>query len=82
MEEKESTPATQKTTQKTTQKSTQEQIVELVEENPFITRKMLASLLNITEDGIKYHLAALKKKEIIKRIGGDKGGYWKIIQKK
>ena len=45
--------------EKTTQK-----ILELIKENPYITRKKLAQEIGyITEDGIKYHLAKLKKKE-------------------
>ena len=67
---------TQKTTQKTTQK-----ILELIRENPYITRKELAKKIdNITEDGIKYYLKRLKEKGILKRIGPDKGGYWEIIE--
>ena len=66
----------QKTTQKTTQK-----ILNLIKENPSITRKRLSELLGITPDGIKYHLNNLKKKELIRRIGGRKGGYWRIIGK-
>ena len=33
----------------------------------------------ITEDGVKYHLKALQNKGIIKRIGPDNGGYWKVL---
>ena len=35
-------------------------------------------LENITEDGVKYHLAKLKKQGKLKRIGPDKGGLWEI----
>ncbi|MBI5700471.1 hypothetical protein HZC34_01325 [Candidatus Saganbacteria bacterium] len=38
----------------------------------------LAKAIGITTDGIKYNLAILRKKGIIKRIGPDKGGYWEI----
>ena len=67
------------TTQKTTHKTTQK-ILNLIKENPSITRKRLSELLGITPDGIKYHLNNLKKKGLIIRIGGKKGGYWKIIE--
>jgi len=67
---------TQKTTQKTTQK-----IIELIKENPYITRKELAEKIwDITEDGIKYHLKTLKEKGLLKRIGSDKGGHWEVIE--
>jgi len=67
--------AVKETTQKTTQK-----IIELIKENPSITREELARALNITPDGVKYHLQNLKKKGILKRIGGKKGGYWKVVE--
>ncbi|GCC10022.1 divergent AAA domain protein [archaeon] len=60
---------------KTTQK-----ILELIKENPEITRKELAELINITEDGVKYHLTKLKKQKKIKRIGPDKGGHWEVVK--
>ncbi|OGF47153.1 MAG: transcriptional regulator [Candidatus Firestonebacteria bacterium RIFOXYC2_FULL_39_67] len=67
------------TTQKTTQKTTQN-ILAFIRQNPTVTRKELAALVgNITEDGIKYHLAALIKNKTIKRVGGDKGGHWEVL---
>ena len=66
--------SSEKTVEKTTQK-----ILELIKSNPYITRKEIAQEIgNITEDGIKYHLAKLKKDGKIKRIGPDKGGYWEV----
>ena len=70
---------TQKTTQKITQKTTQK-ILELIKENPHITRRELAGQIGITEDGIKYHLGKMKEKGILKRIGPDKGGYWEVVE--
>ena len=74
---------TQKTTRKTTQKSSQkttQKIIKLITGNPNITRKELAAKIGLTEDGIKYHLSIMQKNKIIKRIGADKGGYWKVIK--
>jgi ATP-dependent DNA helicase RecG len=68
--------ATQITTQKTTQK-----ILEAIKENPRITKKELASMIGITENGIKFHINALKKKRLLKRVGPDKGGYWEVLGK-
>lgn len=65
----------EKTTQKTTQK-----ILSLIKENPSITRKELSEILGITPDGIKYHLNNLKKKGLIRRIGGRKGGHWETVK--
>lgn len=69
-----------KTTQKTTQKinGNQKRIIELIEKNTSITRKEIAKVINITEDGVKYNLNRLKKNKIIERIGPDKGGHWTI----
>lgn len=61
------------TPQKTTQK-----ILDFITENPRITRNELAEKLDITPDGVKYHLANLTKKGKIKRVGGRKTGYWEV----
>jgi len=53
----------------------------LVKENPRITREELARLLGITPDGVKYHLDNMKKKGLIRRVGGRKEGHWEIIGK-
>lgn len=51
---------TKKSTQKTTQKiklnTNQLKIIELIKEHPKITRNELASILNITSDGVEYNL--------------------------
>ena len=61
-------------TQKTTQK-----IIEAITKKSDITQKELAAVIGITEDGVKYHIARLRKKSLLKRIGPDKGGYWEIV---
>ncbi|EKD55663.1 MAG: ATP-dependent DNA helicase RecG [uncultured bacterium] len=66
---KHSRPATQKTTQK---------ILEELKKNPCITRKELASIIGISQNGIKYHLDNLKKTSVIERVGPDKGGRWEV----
>ena len=63
-------------TQKTTQK-----IVELMRSNPMVSIEKLAETCGITRDGINYHIKNLKKKGVVKRIGGDKGGHWEVIDK-
>ena len=70
-----------KTTRKTTQKTTQK-ILDIIKDNPKITRRELTEMIgSITEDGIKYHLNKLKKAGLLKRIGPDKGGYWEVVEK-
>jgi ATP-dependent DNA helicase RecG len=78
--QKSSDKTTQKTTQETTQK-TADKILEIIKINPNYSRVQIAeSIGNITADGVKYQLEQLKSKGRIKRIGGDKGGYWEILK--
>lgn len=74
--------ALEKTTQKTTQKiklnDNQLRIMELIKDNPKITRNELSEKLNITTDGVKYNLKKLIDNNLIERIGPDNGGYWDI----
>ena len=72
-------PATEKTTVITTKKTT-EKIVRLMKSNPYITNKELAEVCGITEDGVYWNTKKLKKNNRIRRIGGDKGGYWEVIE--
>jgi len=53
----------------------------LIRQNKTITRDALSTALEITQDGVKYHIANLKKKGLLKRIGSKKSGYWKIMKK-
>ena len=66
------------TTQETTQKATRK-ILEAIMNKPDITKKELAVVIGITEDGVKYHITRLRKKGVLKRIGPDKGGHWEIV---
>ena len=64
----------------TTQKTTKERLIELLKANPNLSRSDLATLLKLSEDGVKYQIKKLKDKGIIKRVGPDKGGYWEVIE--
>ncbi|MDR3112970.1 MAG: putative DNA binding domain-containing protein [Endomicrobium sp.] len=67
----------QKTAQKTAQK-----IITAIEDNPHITRQELSVKVNMSADTIKRILAKMKQNNILRRIGPDKGGHWKIVSKK
>ena len=73
------------TTEKTTEKAnkttekTAEKIVRLMKENPQITNKELADACGITEDGVYWNTKKLRKNNTIRRVGGDKGGHWEVI---
>ena len=71
--------SSEKTTVITTKKTT-EKIVRLMKSNPYITNKELAEVCGITEDGVYWNTKKLKKNNRIRRIGGDKGGYWEVIE--
>ena len=51
----------------------------LIYANLSVTRKELAKQLKINESAVQRHIAALRKKGIIERVGGDYGGHWKIL---
>lgn len=76
---------TQKTTQKNTQKTTQKKnikhkIIDVIKKDKFATRSSIAETLQISPNTVKEYLAKLKKEMKIKRTGGDKGGFWEIIE--
>jgi len=66
-----------KGSQKGSQKSSQK-IFEIIGKNPNVTIDDLAKNLAISTRAVKKHLANLKNKGIIKRIGPDKGGRWEV----
>jgi ATP-dependent DNA helicase RecG len=41
----------------------------------------LVESTGLTRRGIEWNLSQLKARGIIERIGPDKGGYWKVIEK-
>ena len=59
---------------------TTEQVLELIKANPNITRAELSSALDISPSAIQKHIDKLKGTRI-RRVGGDKGGHWEIIEK-
>ncbi len=72
--------STRKTAQKTAQKTTQK-ILSILADEPDVSRARLAELIGgITADGVKYHLAKLKKLGLVRRIGPDKGGHWEVLK--
>ena len=61
----------------TTENAT-EKIIRILKERPYTTAGQLAEELGLTVDGVDYNIRKLKKQGRIVRIGGDKGGHWKI----
>ena len=69
-----STPSIQK------DKKTVDTILYLIKETPNITRKVLAETIGISQSAVQKHINRLKAEHIIIRHGGDRGGYWEILQ--
>ena len=57
----------------------QKEIVNLISKNPQISKKEMSECIGISTTAIDKNISTLKKKKIIKRIGSDKSGYWKLI---
>jgi predicted HTH transcriptional regulator len=53
-------------------------ILRLLKENPRLTRAELATTLGKSEHTIKEHIAQLKKKGVLRRVGSDRNGYWEV----
>ncbi len=73
----------QETTQENYQKQLseiQDKIISLIKNNPKVTQKEMAEMLDISREKVKYHIAVLKENNIIKREGSTKKGNWKILK--
>lgn len=78
----------QKDGQKDGQKSGQKQpdemtsadkILNCIRENPSVTRNELVQIVGISSSAIQKHINNLKEKGSIRRIGGDRGGHWEVL---
>jgi predicted HTH transcriptional regulator len=61
-----------------TEKSS-EKILRLIADNPEISSKEIASILNMTQRGVEKTIAKLKAAGQLRRIGPNKGGRWETI---
>lgn len=66
-----------RTTTKTTTK-----IIELIINNPHISRQELSEIIGISINGINWHIKRLKANGILTREGGRKRGKWIINENK
>jgi ATP-dependent DNA helicase RecG len=85
-EEKLTQKLIQKLTQKLTQKTTQnplniQNLLDLLEREPFLTRKEISEILGMSENTIKWQLSKLKQQGLIERAGGRKNGYWQVVKR-
>lgn len=79
-EDDETTQEVEKTTQETEKLSTKERVLEELEKNGTLTRDELASILGVSANAIKQHLANLTKEGRLTRVGSTKAGHWKVLR--
>ena len=53
-------------------------ILELIKQNPKISRKELCGELGINPSAVQKHIDKLKETKKIERLGGAKGGEWRV----
>jgi ATP-dependent DNA helicase RecG len=68
----------QKSNQKSNPKSNQK-ILLAIKENKQITIRELQEIIGLSESGVKKIIRRLRQNNLIKRIGGNKGGHWEVI---
>lgn len=59
---------------------TEDMMLDLIRDNPNITISQFVIKTNLSEPGIKKNLKKLKDKNLIRRVGSNKNGYWEIIK--
>ncbi|MDR0605141.1 MAG: winged helix-turn-helix transcriptional regulator, partial [Bacteroidales bacterium] len=69
-----------KTAQKT--EKTAQKIINLMSENPFITKVQLSENIGVSVSAINQQITKLKKQNLLRREGADKGGKWVVIKQK
>lgn len=56
----------------------QRKIVELVKANPKISKKEMSESIGISTTAIDKHIKRLRDKNILKRVGSNRSGYWEL----
>jgi predicted HTH transcriptional regulator len=54
-------------------------MLELIAENPRISKREMAEKIGISTTAIDKNITALNTRGLLARIGSDKGGYWKLV---
>ncbi len=89
-------PATEKTTVITTEKSAigsekngsgsekssekNQAIISAIRLNPKVTAAEIAMKLGVSSRAVEKRIKTLRENGVIRRIGGDKGDYWEVIE--
>jgi len=56
------------------------EILQNIQDDPFITIDKLSEKLGITTAGVRWNLRKLQKKGVIRRVGSNRSGYWELVQ--
>ena len=59
-------------------KKTADRLLEMIRANPKITFAEMVSALGISRSAVQKHIVHLKDAQLLRRIGPDKGGEWKV----
>lgn len=55
-------------------------LLDLLKQQPTLSAKELATLLNKTSRTVERYLRELREQGRLKRVGPDKGGYWEVVE--
>ena len=70
---------TEKNVENNVEKSV-EKVWRLMKQDPYITTKQIADAIGLSTRGIEENIKKLKREGRIRRIGGDNGGHWEVIE--
>jgi len=56
-------------------------ILNIIARNDHVTAKQMSEIIGISQRQVERLLSSLTKKQIIERVGADKNGYWRIIER-
>lgn len=60
-------------------KKTTEKLIEMMRKNPKVTLAEMVSELGISRSAIQKHILRLKDAQLLRRVGPDKGGEWRVV---
>lgn len=61
---------------------TSEKILGLLAFDPFMTIAGMSGKRGVSFCSVERNLATLQQAELLKRVGGDKGGHWQVLEEK
>jgi len=68
----------EKSSEKSSEKN--QAIISAIRLNPKVTAAEIAMKLGVSSRAVEKRIKTLRENGVIRRIGGDKGGYWEVIE--